>query len=236
VLNVISNNRVINTGIKDSPWPVKPRQYVSENVWIKQPDGSYIHAYKDCDKYNDNNLINLGKHNPRRLVRSSGIGYMIIKRNGSNKSCKLSFVQQNDAKGKVPRKLMERVIPRSLKFIIDAREKFSRDDEIDKTSRFELMNIMRTSETETYSEEEKILVDSVKSRMTKVHSDAFRPLKSPDFRTKMSIAHVEGENNAYMKCEVIIDASVEEATAYVGERASRSNAFCPLGIFEFHDF
>ena len=30
----------------------------------------------------------------------------------------------------------------------------------------------------------------------------------------MSIAHVKGENNAFVKCEVIIDASVEEVAAF----------------------
>ena len=30
----------------------------------------------------------------------------------------------------------------------------------------------------------------------------------------MSIAHVKGENNAFLKCEVIIDASVEEVAAF----------------------
>ena len=37
---------------------------------------------------------------------------------------------------------------------------------------------------------------------------------SPDFRTKMSIAYVKGESNAFIKCEVIIDATVEEVAAY----------------------
>ena len=39
----------------------------------------------------------------------------------------------------------------------------------------------------------------------------------------MSIAHVKGENSGYMKCEVIIDASVEEVAAYHFLIMSRSN-------------
>jgi len=50
--------------------------------------------------------------------------------------------------------------------------------------------------------------------MENVSEDLFKPLKTPDFRTKMSIAHLEGENSAYLKCETTIDASVEECAAY----------------------
>ena len=39
----------------------------------------------------------------------------------------------------------------------------------------------------------------------------------------MSIAHVKGENSGYMKCEVIIDASVEEIAAYHFLVTSREN-------------
>ena len=54
----------------------------------------------------------------------------------------------------------------------------------------------------------------IKKRMTSISDGAFRPLDSPDKRLKMSIAHVEGESVGFMKCEVIIDASVEEVAAY----------------------
>jgi len=50
--------------------------------------------------------------------------------------------------------------------------------------------------------------------MTSIKSSKFQPLANPDFRTKMSVAYVEGESRAYMKCEVIVDASVEEVAAY----------------------
>ena len=64
--------------------------------------------------------------------------------------------------------------------------------------------------------------------MTAVPNDAFRPLESPDFRMKMSIAHVEGESSTYMKCEVIIDASPQEVAAYGFKVTSRKKV-------KFHD-
>ena len=57
--------------------------------------------------------------------------------------------------------------------------------------------------------------------MTTVPNDAFQPLDSPDFRTKMSIAHIEGDDTGYANCEVVIDASLEEVAAYQSINMSR---------------
>ena len=74
---------------------------------------------------------------------------------------------------------------------------------------------MRNSyENEVYDDSEAALIDSIWSRMTAVADDSFHPLAGPDFRTKMSIANIEGESSAFMKCEVTIDSSIEEVAAY----------------------
>ena len=136
-------------------------------------------------------------------------------RNLDERSSKLIWIQQIDAKGNIPPKIMQTQIPRSLRPVFQIREKFNRDDEFDKLQRERLMEIMRSGyQDEVYNNDETTIINSVQSRMTAVPKDSFRPIDSPDFRTRMSIAHVEGESSAFMKCEVIIDASVEEVAAY----------------------
>jgi len=77
------------------------------------------------------------------------------------------------------------------------------------------MEIMRSGyQEEVYDSDETSLIDSVRSKMTAVPNDAFRPLDSPDFRTKTGIAYVVEENAGYAKCKVFIDASLEEVAAY----------------------
>ncbi|GMI52481.1 hypothetical protein ScalyP_jg737, partial [Parmales sp. scaly parma] len=50
------------------------------------------------------------------------------------------------------------------------------------------------------SEEENEMVNRITEKMENVKEDLFTPLNSPDFRTKMSIAHIEGDSDAYLKC------------------------------------
>ena len=114
-------------------------------------------------------------------------------------------------KGNIPAQIMNKSIARSLRPVFQVREKFNRDDEVDKMEREKLMDIMRSGyQEEVYDNNETTMIDSTRSRVTAVPNDAFRPLDSPDFRTKISVAHVEGEHAGYMKCGVIIDASLEE--------------------------
>ena len=75
---------------------------------------------------------------------------------------------------------------------------------------------------EIYTDEENELVESIKAKMALVKSDQFSPLDSPDFRVKMSIAHILGETtpSAFLKCEVIIDLSLDECSACIFSNAN----------------
>ncbi|GMI60234.1 hypothetical protein ScalyP_jg3684 [Parmales sp. scaly parma] len=94
----------------------------------------------------------------------------------------------------------------------NVRETFNRDDEIDQEERNEMMGVMKNDENEVYSEEENEMVRRITEKMKSVKDDLFTTLNSPDFRTKMSIAHVEGDSNAYMKCVVNVDDESVAAT------------------------
>jgi len=81
-------------------------------------------------------------------------------------------------------------------------KRFNDDDAVDKNERERMAYTMRSGyQAEAYDDEETVMLESVKYRMMQVPDAAFRRLDHPDFRTRMSIAHVEGESMAYMKCE-----------------------------------
>ena len=130
---------------------------------------------------------------------------------------------------------MDKQIPKGLNCVFQLRERFNRDDEIDQEERNELVKLMKNHENEVYSMEENSMVQRITEKMKEVRDQVFTPLNSPDFRTKvsdqfcyifnflmnqhnkllprlifaqMSIAHVNA------KCEVVIDASMEECAAY----------------------
>ena len=216
VIKTIANNHVVFSSIKDFPWPLHNRSVIGETTWVKQPDGSYVYAWKPPtnEGFNEYRLIDIGKNKQRQLVRGESRGFAIIQ-NLDDRSSRLTWLQQSDVKGKIPHQIVESQLARLLRPIFQVREKFSRDDEVDKMEREKLMTIMRSGyQEEVYDSDETSLIDSIRSIMNAVPNRVFRPLDNPDFRTKMSIAHFKGENDGYMKCEVIIDASLEEVAAY----------------------
>jgi len=188
VKSIAQNHKVISS-IKGLPWPLRPRQFIGVNVLMKQPDGSYISAWRPpmMDEFSDNRLTDIGSNKQRQLVRGETRGYSIIKKiPGKVDSCVANYVSQIDAKGNIPVQIMNKSIARSLGPIFQVHEKFSRDDEVDKMERLKLMDIMRSSyQDEVYDIDQTAMIDTARSRMTAVPNDSFRPLESPDFKTKM---------------------------------------------------
>jgi len=117
----------------------------------------------------------------------------------SAQKCDLTYVQHADAKGYLPAKVMDRKIHRGLRTVIQLREKFNRDDEIDQEERNELMGVMKNNKNEVYSEEENEMVGRITKKMENVKEDLFTPLNSSDIRTKVSVQFVPFFQFASMK-------------------------------------
>ena len=112
---------------------------------MKQSDGSFIYALRPftIGEYDDNSLIDIGKNKQGRLIRAETRGIVVI-RNGlddDSNSCEVIYVSRTDFKGNIPAKIMNKTVTRTLHPMFLAREKFNRDDEIDKVEREELMEI-----------------------------------------------------------------------------------------------
>ena len=184
VVKTIAPNHKVFAKIEDFPFPLENRLFISENAWMKNPDGSFVFAFQPpkSDNFVDNTLVNLGKNTSRQLINAKSWGFGIIKPTGThnNDSCHVTWVLKIDLKGNIPPTIMEAQIPHSLKLISHIHEKFSRDDEIDRIEREKLMAIMRNAGNrkggEVYDESETHLIEEVQQRMEKASDDIFRPL------------------------------------------------------------
>ena len=133
------------------PRPIRTRQFFNENVWMKQSDGSYIFAWRPpTTDIVDIGAIDIVHNNERQMVTAKTRGYLIIASLG-DRSSQITWMQQTSLKGKIPNKIMEAAMPRSLRPIFLVRERFNRDEEVDRIEREKLMEIMtKRSEEEEY--------------------------------------------------------------------------------------
>ena len=190
IKHIAPNHNVLST-IKALPWPLTARQFIYENTWTKQDDETYIYSWRPptTHKFDDNRLVDIGKHKAKALVQGESRGFVILKNVGDQK-CDLTYVLHADAKGNLPAKVIDSHIPKALRSVFQIREKFNRDDEIDQEERNELMGVMKNDENEVYSEEENEMVKRITKKMESVKDDLFTPLNSPDIRTKVSFQFV----------------------------------------------
>jgi len=188
VIKNFSPNHNMISSIKALPWPLSDRQFISENTWTKQDDGTYVYAFRPptTHEFDDNRLVDIGKHKNNKLVRAESKGFCTLT-NVGNQKCELTWISHLNVNGNIPAKVMDLQIPRSLGLVTQLRERFNRDDEIDQEERNELMGVMKNHENEVYSEEENEMVKRITKKMESVKHNLFTPLNSPDFRTMVSV-------------------------------------------------
>ena len=223
IIQQLSPNHNVLSTIKFLPWPIHSRQFIYESTWTKLDDYTYIYAWRPpASSRQYDRLVNIGRYHNSRLIKGEARGFVVLRDIGHQK-CEVNYVHNIDAKGRIPIKLMDTLIPRSLSSVFQMRKTFNRDDELDQISRDKLVAIMKQRQTPGggHSEEEIALVERISHEMGSVADDQFTKLNSPDFRTAMSQAYIVGESSTIMKVEVIIDASVEECAAYTFECMSR---------------
>ena len=203
----------IYSSIKELPWPLNSRQFVNEFVWVKQEDSSFACAFRPVvdGRFDDNRLVDTRN---KKLVRGESRGFIHLKNVGERR-CELTYIQHTNGNGNIPGRAMTKALPRSLHVVFQTNKLFNRDDEIDREDRRKLMAIMKDDENPGgYSDEENAMVNRVLEKVESAKDDDFVSLISNNFQTKMSISHTKGETNAFLKCEVTVDASVEECAAY----------------------
>jgi len=72
VIKHIASNHNVFSSFKSVPWPLRSRQFVSENTWTKQDDNMYVYAWRPpiTLEFDDNHLVDIGNHKVNKLVRA----------------------------------------------------------------------------------------------------------------------------------------------------------------------
>jgi len=87
IKQIAPNHNVLST-IKEMPWPLNARQFVSENTWTKHDDDAYVFAWRPptTDAFNDNRLVDVCSHSAKLLVQGEVRGFVILKNVGNQVS------------------------------------------------------------------------------------------------------------------------------------------------------
>ena len=218
-----SNNHRVFSSIKQMPYPLWPRLFVYESAWTKLSDNEFVYVWRPVGADNKYKHDDLGVG--ASTVRAESRGYVTIKKLGDH-SCLVTYVQFVDLKVPFGAKYTKSLHHSSLSDIFSLRKTFNRDDEIDKIDRNKLVSAMihssRGQHDEIYTDAENSVFTRVETKLGRIIKESsFKSLASPDFRTKMGIAHVKGSASAYLKVEVVVDASIEECAAYNFMQKSR---------------
>ena len=193
-------------------WPLRPRQYIIEAIWAPHPadSGSFILMLKPDHEFCDLNLLRA----PQNAVIGNVEVVCILKNlDLSMSACKISYFSNIKLNGMAPLYAAQACNAAEVRVVHDLSVKFERNEEADKLEREELGKIMY-NDAEVYSNEEIEQFDSIVSKMSRLKDFMFTKLRSPDPRTEMSIAYIDGESSAYFKCQVVVDATLEECAAY----------------------
>lgn len=160
VINAVSPVCLQFSTVKRFPWPLAARQFISETCWSKLEDGSFVVTNNPCENnvYKDNHKM--------RLVRGEARGLCIIQNVGLHQ-CQLTIFHNMMLNGNITGRVMDALIPRSLKSASQVRETFARDDEIDRKDRKALKTIM-SSDNELYSNEELECVEKIKKKVRSI--------------------------------------------------------------------
>ena len=115
----------------------------------------------------------------QRKVRASTRVFIEARKIGENQ-CEVSAWQYLDAGGSIPSWLVDMKIADALAWLPSMRDKFNRDEEIDKEERQALIHIMRISQ-QVYTDDENLdyytgkLLQVTRAKHTFVHMNRFTP-------------------------------------------------------------
>ncbi|GMI06344.1 hypothetical protein TrVE_jg7700 [Triparma verrucosa] len=149
--------------------------------------------------------------------------------------CKITFVQQVDVAGVIPKWIVNKKIPEQLQAVQDAIDEVRQDDRIDAAVREELSDFIKEHwMEEVYSEEEEALLQRVRQKFEgSLEESKWTQLKSPDIFLTMESTYEEGGSTVGVgRAVTIIDAPVEVCAAWEVARTARETMKAHL-VYDF---
>jgi hypothetical protein len=194
--------------VKRFPIFLSDREFVFRAV-AAQDSGKYIVANRSTDRYF---TVDYGTN--FKAVRGFIAALFVIEPLGPN-SCRCEFLQIADAGGFLPVAVVNRMVPLQLTTLVQLRNAFQRDEEIDKEARNDLVRIIR-DEPQDYTVEENDLLYRVASKLDNLKQEDLKGIDSPDPLVEMNfiIAVIGSSSGAIVTATTTVDASIEECAAW----------------------
>jgi hypothetical protein len=200
--------------VKRMPFPLHHREFVGRQLLTLEVEtGDFLLCAQSVDAECD-----YGAN--FRTVRGTITAFVRISSLGDTQ-CKVVLYQYLDAGGVVPVKIMESKIPMLLSVMVDLREEFQRDDDVDKKNLDEMARVIR-DEPQNYSDGELELLKRVHDSIGSLPDAGFQQLESTDHLVEMFWSN-EGAHAGVGKAITVIDASPEECASWAVSLMSRES-------------
>ena len=145
-------------------------------------------------------------------ITSRGIARFEPVPGSNNKRCEISYYQYFDSRGNVPKRVVDRHIPRLLKVLVDARSDFETDAQFDVEERAETAQVIATS-VQPYDAEETSIMERVAATVSAIDFSSTKPLDSPDFLVAMKMKYGKKSGDVELRAVTVLDATIEVSLA-----------------------
>ena len=215
------SNDVVWATIKKMPFPLHNREFVNRLVCCVDVNGDLLFTTVPVDEVIDYGLkTNTVRGVARNIMRfiHAGVSH-----------CKVTYHMHLDAGGHIPTFVVNAKLPLALEPVVNQREEFQRDSEIDKLERDQLVRVIK-DEPQTYTAEEGILINKVHAKLGMLEWEHFEELESPDHLVKIGKIFIDGSCSAVGRASVTFDASMEACMAWQVAKMSREEVRTSLSL------
>ena len=198
--------------LKTMPFPLHTRDFVGRNLCATDTNGDCLLVAVPIDEAIDYGMsIKTVRGVARVFLRFASTG---------ESQCDATFVQYLDAGGVVPTWVIRSKMPLALSGVGDLRDRFQRDDEIDKLAQDELASCIRHS-PQIHTAEEEVILNKVSVKLGMLELESFEELESPHRLVRTGKRLIEGSSNNVGRATAVVDASVAQCAAWEMAKMSR---------------
>ena len=203
-----SNHDDVVATVKRTPMQVYGSEGVFRRICCKDKDELLLAVQRAED------IVDYGTSvKGRRIKNTNWAKFSPV--GGDLNSCKITYHIQ--VSGSLS------VVPRLLSMVASMRDCMQRDYEIDATERDKLATIIQNEE-QTYSADELLRMERVRSTFSALKEKDFEELESPDHLVKMRRQIVMGgSSGGTVQASVVIDTSAEQCAAWLMNKGSRKS-------------
>jgi hypothetical protein len=220
-LNRTNSHHSVFHFVKDLGVPgFTPREWILESVWMKRGPDTLLTAYEHFPEHAS------FKRNPKYLRGTSSVVFYKYQRLppiGAVPQTRVSFTQQVDLGGVIPRWVVDKAGVKQLMYLSRMRTKFDKSLEIDAANRARKSGEMKIFNHATaYSKEENEIVQSGLGNFTVFGEGRAKKLKMALSATAAKILFEKGGGSAKGWASSVVRASPEDILTFIWDTMSRT--------------